>query len=218
MSRLLDESTLENSWVVANCSMNRGRDLDSYSRELRFPLNRELSGSWLDLCCGEARALAQAARRFPDVRLVGVDLVDFFGPLPASVERVVSSVTDYRTDQLFDLITCVHGLHYVGDKLGLLQRACTWLKPQGVLLAHLDLDNLRVNGRRPGPKWLCDHGLEYHRRFRLLTCRGARHLDFACAYQGADDASGPNFTGQAAVTSHYGGVHISLRGCIEKLI
>ncbi len=39
----------------------------------------------------------------------------------------------------FDLITCVHGLHYAGDKLAVLTRAVDWLTPGGLFAADLDL-------------------------------------------------------------------------------
>ncbi len=74
---LLDDAALEASAVVANCAMNRERQLagvNSYARELRFgPLDvltaviagrsddNAGTGAWLDLCCGTGRALIQAA-------------------------------------------------------------------------------------------------------------------------------------------------------------
>src|SRR5262249_45546176 len=131
---LLDEDALSASSVVANCAMNRERQLsgvNSYSRELSFnPLDwlraRITPGGptsgWLDLCCGTGLALIQAAHRLRDdglrdrVRLLGVDLVDAFDREGAP-ELVTASVTDWTPPGRFDLITCVHGLHYVGDKL-----------------------------------------------------------------------------------------------------
>jgi hypothetical protein len=99
--RLLDEEALAASAVVANCAMNRERQLvgaNSYARELGFDpldlLRARLTPSdgttpgWLDLCCGTGRALVQAARQLSRdgladrVTLVGVDLVDYFDPTP----------------------------------------------------------------------------------------------------------------------------------------
>ena len=87
---LLRDDDLEESGVVANCRMNRERQLtgsNGYERELRFhPLDflRPIcvttgEARWLDLCCGSATALAQAAaitqaENLP-VKIVGVDLV-----------------------------------------------------------------------------------------------------------------------------------------------
>src|SRR5262245_10294307 len=98
--RLLSDVTLEGSSVVANCAMNRERQLtgvNSYSRELGFnPLDwltqraeraeraERADQAWLDLCCGTGRPLVQAADRLSaaglrdGVELVGVDLVDHF--------------------------------------------------------------------------------------------------------------------------------------------
>jgi hypothetical protein len=101
---LLDDAALEASAVVANCAMNRERQLagvNSYARELGFsPLDviravatagsgpEAGTAAWLDLCCGTGRALIQAARQLHQAGLAGrtvltgVDLVDAFGPVP----------------------------------------------------------------------------------------------------------------------------------------
>src|SRR6516165_1490821 len=90
---LLSDHELERSSIVANCRMNRERDLagsNGYDRELGFnPLDflrgRAADGretAWLDLCCGTGQALIQAAGLVHaerlDVEIVGVDLVGMF--------------------------------------------------------------------------------------------------------------------------------------------
>ena len=82
----------------------------------------------------KARVEAEAARVRPiaeaaatieaedlPVKIVGVDLV----LASAGTEReydclhlVEASLTNWQPDGQFDLITCVHGLHYIGDKHG----------------------------------------------------------------------------------------------------
>ncbi|MFI7525979.1 hypothetical protein [Nocardia salmonicida] len=70
---LLDNSTLEQSSVVANNAMNRGRGLsgvNSYTRELGFDPYEVLAErlradptarvTWVDVCCGSGRALLEA--------------------------------------------------------------------------------------------------------------------------------------------------------------
>lgn len=151
--------------------MNRERQLagvNSYVRELGFnPLQvvtAQVGGSgsagagtaaWLDLCCGSGRALIQAARQVHQaglagrVILAGVDLVDAFDAVPGSVpglELVCAPAAAWEPARSFDLITCVHGLHYIGDKLALLTRAAGWLMPAGRLVAHLDLAAIQVSG------------------------------------------------------------------------
>jgi SAM-dependent methyltransferase len=192
------------SAVVANCAMNRERQLvgvNSYARELGFnPLQvvsaRTGSGgrgqdgtvAWLDLCCGSGRALIQAARQVRDaglagrVDLVGVDLVDAFDAAPGSVpglELVCAPVAAWEPARSFDLITCVHGLHYVGDKLALLTRAAGWLAPAGRLTADLDLSAIRVGG--PAATWrlrsrLRAAGFAYSPGRRQITCAGRRDV------------------------------------------
>ena len=208
--------------------MNRERNLsgaNSYERDLGFApidflqkvLQRQEEAAWLDLCCGAGRALLQAAEAVQanalecKIKFTGVDVVPMFDPVPPGmdlVRLVSSSVESWQTEERFDLITCVHGLHYVGDKLGVLQRAADWMKPDGLLLMHVDHRNLRVAGRESsGPQFgrdLRKAGFRYLSGRHLLvregnTCR--RTLPYR--YLGADDKAGPNFTGQAAVDSFY---------------
>jgi hypothetical protein len=54
----------------------------------------------------------------------------------------------------FDLITCVHGLHYLGDKLAVLARAAGWLTATGRLVADLDLSSIRLPDGRPAGRRL----------------------------------------------------------------
>ncbi|TDD68808.1 class I SAM-dependent methyltransferase [Actinomadura darangshiensis] len=126
MPRHLDDTALEMSPVVANCAMNRERRLDGYTRELGIDVLAELGdGRWLDLCCGTGRALTEAATARPTAKITGIDLVDHFTPLKGSLNLITASVTTWTPDAPSDLITCVHGLHYIGDKLGALTRATT---------------------------------------------------------------------------------------------
>src|SRR5262249_21868160 len=129
--------------------------VNSYGKDLGFDplewLRRRTAtsgeASWLDLCCGSGRALIQAARQQVDgLRLVGVDLVDYFDgaeDLP-NLTLVTASVVTFEPGRTFDLITCVHGLHYVGDKLAVLARAVSWLAPGGLFASHLDLGNIKA--------------------------------------------------------------------------
>ena len=202
---MLDQQRLERSPVVANNAMNRERGLTGYQAELRFNILEHLGpgSSWLDLCCGQGRALDEVAPLLPQVYLEGLDLVDFFTPsVNARVLRHLSSLESYRPQRQFSLITCVHGLHYVGDKLAAIERALGWLEPDGLFLAHIDCNNIRLGHRPAKPALFGRLGLDYHPRFRLLRS-GPRQISFDWRYLGADDRAGPNCTGQPAVNSHY---------------
>ena len=89
----MGDDELERSAVVANCRMNRERNLlgsNGYERELGFDplvflkartaIDRPVA--WLDLCCGTGKALIQAAEIIQgerlDMEIVGVDLVGMF--------------------------------------------------------------------------------------------------------------------------------------------
>ena len=223
---LLPNDQLESSAVVANCRMNRERELagsNGYDRELGFhPLDflRDRAGQtrvvrWLDLCCGTGRALFQAAELLAQagltesVAVVGVDLVAMFWPGKPSpcLQLLASSVHTHEPDGRFDLITCVHGLHYLGDKLKLIERAASWLVEDGLFAANLDLSNLRSEDGQPLARRIGrlfrEAGVAYDRRRKRLSCRGRHDIRFPLEYLGADDTAGPNCTGQAAVHSYY---------------
>ncbi len=92
--RLLNSAELEDSPVVANCRMNRERDLrgsNGYDVELGFDplkwlqnrLAKQTIVRWLDLCCGSGKTLSQAAKSSEEgsgrsIQITGVDLVGMF--------------------------------------------------------------------------------------------------------------------------------------------
>src|ERR1700746_261660 len=207
--------------------MNRQRNLNggnSYQRELGLNLFSLLQKhlethsqfAWLDLCCGTGQAMIQAAEMCVReglghrVRLLGVDLVPMFNPIPADLNCLslqVRSVRDWQPDIRFDLITCVHGLHYIGDKLGLIEKAAGWLNSRGLFLAHLDYSNLKLRDKKHAGmiigRDLRGSGFSYQAKRRLLSSRGLTARLVGYRYLGANDHAGPNYTGQPAVDSHY---------------
>ncbi len=223
---LLPAHELERTPVVANNTMNRERGLagvNSYARELGLDpvarlMARSTTPSWLDLCSGEGRALREARSRLPaGAVLTGVDLVGPVAPAPAPApvpalaapgpQLLTASVAHWSPERTYDLITCVHGLHYVGDQLGLLTRAASWLAPGGLLIAHLDPGSLRWADGAPAGRAavaaLRAAGFRYSARHHRISLDGPRAVLLPFRYLGADPAAGPNYTGQPAVGSHY---------------
>jgi SAM-dependent methyltransferase len=225
--RLLNPQDLERSSVVANCSMNRERRLggsNSYGRDLHLDILallrdqlRRCAVRWADLCCGTGRALVESAaelRRPADadrVQIEGIDLAGLFdpNPFPDTLTLVAQSVESWLPASGYTLVTCVHGLHYVGDKLAAIAKAARSLAPGGLLIANLDLANFRYEGGRPAGRAVATllrrNGLSYDARRRLVRCEGPCEAEFKLRYLGADDAAGPNYTGQPAVDSYYAG-------------
>lgn len=164
------------------------------------------------MCCGTGRALIQAATvterdRLP-IEIVGVDLVGMFAENHSrSLTLIEASLSTWSPAKTFDLITCIHGLHYIGDKLGLIARACSWLNHDGLFVANLDCGNLRLNPggaiSRVFAKELRQTGVDYLPVKRLIRCNGHRELSLPFAYVGADDEAGPNYTKQPVVNSYY---------------
>ncbi|WP_232236120.1 trans-aconitate 2-methyltransferase [Nocardia sp. BMG51109] len=213
MSEFLDDLRLERSAVVANSEMNRGRGLPAYRRELGFDpaawlAARPAPQRWVDVGCGSGRALADAARSLPGhVETIGLDLVGYFGPACAGVDLVVGSVSAWEPDKPVDLVTAVHMLHYVGDKLAALTRMTSWLGADGLFAANFDASSIRrADGAPLGRKLaaaLRRNGFHHNARQHRLTRTGNAPLHWDWRYLGADDHAGPNYTGQDSVTSHY---------------
>ncbi|NUT91322.1 MAG: methyltransferase domain-containing protein [Saccharothrix sp.] len=220
----MDDQALERSSVVANCAMNRERGLtgsNGYGRELGIDVvalitDRLSRGAeafrWLDLCCGTGKALLECAGLVDDprLRITGVDLVDFFaGPPHPGVEFVTTAVGSFAPQHRFDLVTSVHGLHYIGDKLAVLAAAASWLTDDGLLVANLDLAAVVSEQGRPQGRPLSgalrSAGFDYDPRRRRITRTGHRQVRLPFRYLGADDRAGPNYTGQPAVNSYYAG-------------
>lgn len=132
--KLLTENELIWSDIVANNRMNRKRNasgVNSYEKELKFKpetymnacLKQQGHIKWLDLCCGEGNALLQYAKELANnglqdkATLKGIDLVDQFQPIPALINCLhfeTGSLPHWSADDQYDLVTCVHGLHYIG--------------------------------------------------------------------------------------------------------
>jgi SAM-dependent methyltransferase len=201
---------------------------NSYQKDLPFDLmdflRQRLIGNasveWLDLCCGEGRALIEAATFFArretrknlpnNLRITGIDLAGMFRDYPAELtglKLLELPVEDFEAAREFDLITCVHGLHYLGDKLLVIQKAAAQLKEDGLLLANLELKNLKSsenkNSKRLFSGYLRKQGFEFDSRKRLLTLKGKRIFELPFEFSGADDRAGSNYTGQPAVDSYY---------------
>lgn len=215
---------------------------NGYESELGFSpidwltekLTRQPSVAWLDVCCGRGKAIIQVAKQFatnvPEmdvgtcsdssarIEIVGVDLVDTFDPLPvlslsAKISLIEASLHDWEPNQRFDLITCVHGLHYIGDKLDVLQRVKNWLHPGGRFCASFDLANLRTIGSEPPidfEQYLNDAGFQFHSSTHLLSFvagnpnwQTSHNSNGKLQFSGADDQAGPNYTRQEVVNSYY---------------
>jgi SAM-dependent methyltransferase len=213
--QLVSDQELERSAVVANRAMNRTRGLsgrDGYQAALGVDVAALLDGGpkrWLDLCCGSGRALVEAAGTLSSaVELTGVDLVgQFAAPVPAQVRLITASITSWQPADRFDLVTCVHGLHYIGDKLAVLAKAASWLTADGLFVADFDATSIRrPDGKPVGArltKALRDAGFEYDSRKRRIRRQGHAVARLPFDYLGADGNAGPNYTGQPAVHSYY---------------
>ena len=223
-NRLLNATELENSPVVANCTMNRERDLhgsSGYEVELGFDPLEWLQGRlatqstvrWLDLCCGSGKALVQAAKACENlgrrsIQITGVDLVGMFLPNKSTnLQLKQCSVFDYQPTERFDLITCVHGLHYLGDKLQAIRLVASWLVSDGRFVANLDAANICLSeagkGQRKVVRFLRDEGFDYLPAKHLLQRTGYKDLKIPFQFLGADDSAGPNYTKQPVVNSYY---------------
>jgi SAM-dependent methyltransferase len=229
LKELLNKEKLLASGVVANNRMNRERGCqgkNSYQKDLffnplEFPKERIKNGkpvSWLDIGCGEGCALIEAAKILADLegietrnlQIIGIDLAGMFQEFSSELKYLSlleTAVEDFEPSQKFDLITCVHSLHYIGDKLSVIRKAACWLKDDGIFLANLELKNLKLLGEENSRKIFSDflnkQGFTIDGRRHLLMLEGYKIFELPFEYVGADDQAGPNYTGQPAVNSYY---------------
>jgi len=223
--KLLNTQKLEQSDIVANCLMNRERGLEgvnSYAKELNFDILEYLIEKaknqekvyWMDLCCGTGKALIQAADKLEqgniaNVHLEGIDLVGMFDVHKKSpyLQLYIQSLFDWQPTIQYDLITCIHGLHYVGDKLQILQTCLKQLSKDGLFFANMDLDNLKMKEKKTLHSTLLPlfqkHKITYQSRRKILQAKEKTDFIYSLKYLGADDKAGPNYTGQSAVDSYY---------------
>ena len=132
------------------------------------------------------------------VELIGVDHVGAFDPAPAGagLRLICAPALAWTPTRSFDLITSVHGMHFLGDKLALLSRAAGWLTPTGRFVADLDLSSIRLLDGAPA-------GRRLTARLRPLgspTTRGDAALAAPAAARStcptptpADHRAGPNY-------------------------
>ena len=140
----------------------------------------------------EAGTHSSAAEWGRQVRIIGVDLVGMFTPEQApSVTLIAADVAAFTPDQPADLITCVHGLHYLGDKLGFLQDAYAMLAPDGLFLGHLDAHNIQATESglpvwRRAARHAAKSGVTLELKSHVLRVkRTEASLNFGVTYQGA---------------------------------
>jgi SAM-dependent methyltransferase len=223
--KLLNEAELEWSDVVANNSMNRERKatgVNSYEKDLKlnplqFILNRKNQDNirWLDLCCGKGNALIEVAKHIQNTdlghktHLHGIDLVDYFADKKdlKNLTFQTLNLSHWQPEKAFDLITIVHGLHYVGDKIGLIIKAASALKKEGVLMANMDIKNIQITGCENKEKTLKSFfkaaQIGYNDRIKMIKIEGVKTIENPFIYVGADDGVGINYTGQRVVDSIY---------------
>lgn len=223
---LLPENQLIWSATVANSRMNRERNasgINSYEQEIGFKpelfiaelVLKSGQAAWADLCCGAGLALSQTeaylekAGLQKNVHLEGVDLISNFKQDAAeksNIHFIFKPVLEWAPACEYDLITCIHGLHYIGDKLKLVELAVKDLKENGLFIANLDLNNISI-GNDPKNNLLKKrfhmNGFTYNNRKKILSRKGNQPVNFHMKYSGADDQFGPNYTGQDSVLSYY---------------
>jgi len=222
---LLNDEELEWSAVVANNAMNRERiatGVNSYEKEIKInPIsfiknrNSETYIQWTDLCCGRGNALIQTSEHFKGSELAeklflkGIDLVEYFEEYKKtenlSLEKM--NLNRWKPEKKNDLITIVHGLHYIGDKLDLIVKSISSLKEGGLFIGNLDLNNIEIEGHKHPKKVILDffkkNKIDYNQRTKIISAKSSIEIKNNLLYLGANDKAGPNYTGQEAVNSIY---------------
>ncbi len=233
---IYNSSELADSEIVANAFMNRNRGLagvNSYSKDLKINIPSIMSVQieqkkrffWLDLCCGKGRALVDAAnfiknklgkfeeKKIQNISIFGIDLIDDFIHIPdelcfLSLKQGV--IPDAIPKGSFDLITCVHGLHYLGDKLRVISSISGRLVKDGFFIGNIDHKNLKSeNGKtlRGILKIFSTFPHSYSSSTHILKIQSnaGKKIDYKYKYKylGSSEEEGPNYTRQNVIDSFY---------------
>jgi C-methyltransferase len=138
--------------------------MDAYARtrglELVDRVDFSQFASVLDLGCGPGTYGFEIARRFPNTRVILLDLETPIGiarhladqqGLVDRVEFIVADALTYETDRRFDAILVSNTLHMLGTQasLDLLHRCWSLIRPGGTIVVQAQyLDNSRTF-----PRW-----------------------------------------------------------------
>src|SRR6185503_8675271 len=110
--------TLENGNFSQVRKLRWGYEYLSYLRFILCSLQKIEFDSLLDVGCGEGRFLHEASKRFPEQRLVGMDLsaraVEYAKLLNPTVEFWSGDITDATlVSEKFDVITLIETLEHI---------------------------------------------------------------------------------------------------------
>lgn len=204
--QLIPDDKLIWSPTVANSRMNRSRNasgINSYEQEFKFKPGQFLesavaekgSAAWLDICCGEGKALLQTAQYFKNrnrqqaIELNGIDLIENSNS-NSDVVFYVMPFSSFKSAIKYDLITCVHGLHYVENKLAAIEKAISLLKVKGLFVANLDLSDICIKDTDSNQLLkdrLKKENIQYNSRRKIIKKIGYDELRFDYDYLGADE-------------------------------
>jgi ubiquinone/menaquinone biosynthesis C-methylase UbiE len=140
---------------------------------------RPIGGAALDIGCGPGQIPIMMARRWPALRITGLDAG------PAMIQRARNDAAaagvdiDFRVfrlgprgeprlpfdDASFDLVTCNSTLHHLDDPLGLLNEMARVVKPEGAILLR---DLARPAIALAYPLHVCIFGRHYSGEMRRL--------------------------------------------------
>jgi 2-polyprenyl-3-methyl-5-hydroxy-6-metoxy-1,4-benzoquinol methylase len=100
-----------------------------------------LSGSVLDVGCGEGTLLRALRAARPDLQLHGVEPTASYraNAVADTGVPIAAAVSEVTTDASFDLITCIHVLEHVREPVALLEQIRDRLAPNG--WCYVDVPN-----------------------------------------------------------------------------
>lgn len=97
--------------------------------------------SILDLGCGEGGYVKRIGDRYPDKRMVGIEIHEAVAKAAEeslsdyeNIEILCKDLHEYEPDQLFDMIMANNLFHYIdpSERLQFFEKASTWLEKEGL--------------------------------------------------------------------------------------
>lgn len=144
--------TLDNGNFSQVRKLRWGYEYLSYLRFILSRLDKVEFDSLLDVGCGEGRFLSEVFKRFPDKKLMGVDVsaraLDYARLLNPQVKFTCGDITDPDLfAEQFDVITLIETLEHIPPQVlpDFVRGLRHYLKGGGRLIASVPSENLKLN-------------------------------------------------------------------------
>ncbi len=95
---------------------------------------------WLDIGCGTGQLVNMISKDFPDVNYFGMDVAQNMVEVASkassgkNIHFTVTPIEEFKTEEKYDIITCMHAFPYFPDKPDVMNKFASLLSDDGQLI------------------------------------------------------------------------------------